>query len=324
MKRYLTTDDILDIYIKAKQRGVDFVLSKFNLSGIARTKSAFSESKESSANWWSIPYVRERWNKMITGNPTVDYVQFLTTDLLANQKNIRLLSIGSGESYREMELAQHPHFSEITCLDLTPNRMEKAAKTAASRGITNMQFICANVYTHDFGSRQYDYVFFNASLHHFENINSFLKEVITPLIHPKGGLIINEYVGATRLQFSKKQLQHINKGIQLIPKKYRQRFKTKLTKNSYSGSGVMRMVLADPSECVDSESIMPSIQRYFTPEYERAYGGNLLANILKDIAHHFYELDQEKKQLLDALFAMEDDYLKTNPSDFVFGLYRKK
>ncbi|MEX2590103.1 MAG: hypothetical protein WD334_07840 [Chitinophagales bacterium] len=45
---------------------------------------------------------------------------------------------------------------------------------------------------------------------------------------------------------------------------------------------------------------------------------------LKSIAHHFIELDARKQELLDQLFAFEDDYLKSHQSDFVFGVYEKK
>lgn len=51
MKKYLTKDDLLDVYIKGKQRGFDFILSKFQLKGSKRTVSAFNESAKSSSNW---------------------------------------------------------------------------------------------------------------------------------------------------------------------------------------------------------------------------------------------------------------------------------
>lgn len=45
-------------------------------------------------------------------------------------------------------------------------------------------------------------------------------------------------------------------------------------------------------------------------------------NTLKDISHHFTELDTNKKEVLDDLFQFEDEYLKKHKSDFVFGIYK--
>ena len=47
-------------------------------------------------------------------------------------------------------------------------------------------------------------------------------------------------------------------------------------------------------------------------------------HVLKDISHHFVDTDQEKEKILNALFEFADNYLKSNKSDFVFGIYQKK
>ncbi|KQR93477.1 hypothetical protein ASG01_09860 [Chryseobacterium sp. Leaf180] len=140
----------------------------------------------------------------------------------------------------------------------------------------------------------------------------------------KGYLIINEYVGKSRLQYSGSQISAINTAIKKIPKSFRQIYKTNIFKNRYYGSGVLRMIIADPSECVDSESILPEIHKRFETIIEKPYGGNLLMSALKDIAHHFIDLSDEKSKVLQHLFDLEDEYLKSHQSDFVFGIYEFK
>ena len=71
-------------------------------------------------------------------------------------------------------------------------------------------------------------------------------------------------------------------------------------------------------------SILPTIHTHFNPIEERPYGGNLLMHVLKDISHHFIEIDSEKKEILNSLFEFEDKYLESNSSDFVFGIYQLK
>ena len=44
--------------------------------------------------------------------------------------------------------------------------------------------------------------------------------------------------------------------------------------------------------------------------------------MLKDIADHFFSVNAEKQEILETLFKIEDNYLKKNQSDFIFGMYK--
>jgi hypothetical protein len=85
------------------------------------------------------------------------------------------------------------------------------------------------------------------------------------------------------------------------------------------------MLISDPSEAVESESIIPVIHSWFEVLEEKRIGGDLLMMVLKDIAHHFITGDLEAKEILKRLFEEEENYLMNvkNP-DFIFGVYRKK
>ena len=83
------------------------------------------------------------------------------------------------------------------------------------------------------------------------------------------------------------------------------------------------MIVADPSECIESETILSNIHKKFYPIIEQPIGGNILMNVLKDISHNFIPLDDEKKKILEKLFDFEDKYLEQNTSDFIFGVYKK-
>lgn len=322
-KRWLTLDDFIDVYTKARQRGAGFIFSKINTKASARTKSAFSNSFGKSANWWIIPKIVARWNTLISGNPNQSYEAFVMEEVLHEKKGLSLLSLGSGLATHEITFAQYSNFSRVVCLDIAENRLAQAQKNSEALGLTNMEFLCESIYNYNFEEAQFDVVLFNASLHHFKAVEQLLSEKIKPVIKKGGFLIINEYVGPNRLQFPKHQLKAINEAIALIPSKYRARYQMKLKKNAFRGSGYIRMFLADPSECVDSQHILPSIYKHFDTVIEKPYGGNILMNALKDIAHHFITLDDEKEQVLEALFQFEDEYLSQYPSDFVFGVYQK-
>ena len=321
--RLITSDDIIDVLAKGKQRGLSFLLSKLTLDKLNRTKSAFDESAIKHSNWWIIPEVKERWNKLITGNQKVTYETFMMNGYFKNKKYLRLLSIGSGSCSHELELASYSNFEEIVCVDIADNRLEEAKKIAQNKNLQNISFMCTNALEYAFESL-FDIVFFHSSLHHFDDILNLIPNKIIPLLKPNGYLVINEYAGPTRLQHPKQQIQAINQALKIIPPKFRKRYQTEWSKKQYSGSGIIRMILADPSECIDSESILPTIHTHFNTIDERPYGGNILMHVLKDISHHFITMDDEKKQIIDSLFEFEDEYLQNQPSDFLFGIYQLK
>ena len=322
MKRLVTLDDFIETYTKLNQRGLGFISSKLNFNELDRAKTAFNHLNIESANWWIIPKVKEQWHKLITGDKNKGIEEFTVERFLKNKHNLSMLSLGSGECSSELLFAQHPNFKKIICTDIADKRLNKAKQIAKERQLNNMQFLIQDANSLSQLKESYDIVYFKASLHHFKNIDTLLGTHLKRILKKDGILIIDEYVGPSRLQFPKHQIKAINEALKLIPKPYRKRFKLNLHKNKVYGPGLARMVLADPSECIDSSSIIPSLHKYYSTIYEIGYGGNILTLALKDIAHHFVQLNEEKAEILKCLFDYEDKYLKKHPSDHIFGIYK--
>lgn len=320
--RIISPDDFIDLYYKSKQRGLKFLSSKLNPNHINRTKSAFNDTAIHSSNWWIIPKVQERWNLLVTGNPKTNYIQYTNEHYLKDKKDIQMLSLGSGTCTAELEFARYPSIKKIICVDIAENRINEAKEKAKQQNINSIDFKIADVHSFDLAENYYDIIFFNSSLHHFKNLEAFLKKIKISL-KQDGFLIINEYVGPNRLQYPNNQIKAINEAIKLIPKKYRIRFKSNSFKNRYYGSGILRMIIADPSECIESEKILPLIHKDFQIVEEKIIGGNILMSAFKDISHNFIEINKEKEKILDNLFRFEDEYLENNKSDFIFGIYKK-
>lgn len=321
--RLITIDDIIDTYTKLVQRGPGFIISKFNPRPGARTLTAFDSTAGQSSNAWDIPYVKERWNSLITGDPAMNFEEYLVKKHLGKMKGLKLLSPGSGSCSHELELAGYPNFSEILCIDMSRSRLDAAAETALKEAKTNISFACADMRTYNLPLNYFDIVLFNASLHHFKGIDKLLAGRIKDSLKEGGMLVINEYVGARRLQYPASQINAINDAVGLIDPPYRKRYMTNLVKRRYRGSGIIRMIIADPSECVESDRILPAIHKNFTVIEEKPYGGNLIVSALKDISHHFTDSDKRKREILDSLFKLEDNFLRSNQSDYIFGIYKK-
>ena len=321
--KLITLDDFIDTYVKLKQRGSGFIRSKFNFRNIERTKSAFNATDIQTSNFWSIPEVNKRWNHKITGDANLRYEDFVMHNFFKGTKNLKMLSLGSGNCDRELYFAEYPNFEKITCVDINDQLFDRAKKIASKKKLNSIEFVLQSVYDINFEDEEYDIIFFHASLHHFKNLEKLLGNTLKKALKVGGKLIINEFVGPDRLQFPEVQIKAINKSIATIPMAYRSRYKTSLIKNRVYGPGWLRMYIADPSECVASSQILPVIYKNYTKIYERPYGGNLLMLTFKDIAHHFINLNDQKKQILKEIFDQEDQFIANYPSDFVFGIYEK-
>lgn len=322
--RLVTKDDGIDFYHKLVQRGLPFIISKLNPNSKSRTLSAFDNSSEYSSNWWIIPQVKQRWNEKITGNKSIGYEEYTVNTYLKNQRNLRMLSVGSGISSHELKFATFSNFGEIICVDIAKNLLRKASLIAEQRELKNMKFIMQDILKIDFEINEFDMIMFHSSLHHFSNIGVLISDRVKKWLKPNGFLLVNEYVGKDRLQFEKNQIMKINEGLKIIPSNLKRRFKTNLTKDKFYGSGYIRMIIADASECIESSQIKPILRKQFEVVEEKGIGGNLLMNILKDISHNFLNSENvEVEETLNQLFMIEDEYLKKNESDFMFGIYRK-
>ena len=185
-----------------------------------------------------------------------------------------------------------------------------------------MIFRINDLETFEFKKKYYDIIVFDMILHHIKNVGNILEKVKYSLKND-GLLLINEYVGPNRFQYTKEQLDESNQILKKIPKKFKKRWNSKIIKTKIYKPGILRMILADPSEAINSESIIPTLNNMFDLVEEKPYGGNLLHLILKDISHHFIDNHSETTELLNYLFEQEDKFIKKyKVSDFIFCIYK--
>jgi len=261
---------------------------------------------------------------LISGDDSISYEEYVVRKYLNGKNGLSLLSLGSGICSHEMLFAKHSCFRSVKCVDFSENIIDKAKQKAQEQGLANMEFETSDVNDLIIPPNTYNIILFHSSLHHFKNIPELLAKVRIGL-KDDGFLIINEYVGPNRLQIKRTPLNVINRIIlNEIPEKYRKRFITNTYKNRVSGSGVLRMIITDPSEAVESSRIIPSIRNGFDVVEEKKLGGDLLMWLFKDISHNFLNDNSETNVILDKVFQIEDDYLKGNDGNFVFGIYQSK
>ncbi|MGB4847094.1 MAG: class I SAM-dependent methyltransferase [Saprospiraceae bacterium] len=322
-KTYISVGDLIDLFYKLKQKGFSELLSKFHFSDQTRTIVKWN-STASTSDFWEIPEVRSRWNEKCTGNDKLEYEDYVVSKYFSKSEGLKMLSVGCGSGARERKFAKYSNFDLIEGIDIASKQVDEARRSASELNLNNIKYVAGEFTTHAFEHGAYDVILFNSSLHHFKDIDHLLKNNVFPLLKDGGYLIVFEYVGPRRLQWTKAQLSFANKLLSALPDKFKTRFDNKSIKRHIYRPGLLRMILVDPSEAIDSDSIIPSLHKHFKIIEERKVGWDITHLLFKDIAHNFLNKDEETKMLLTYIFNKEDEYLSmTGHSDAIFGVYQK-
>jgi len=321
--------DFIDVYYKVKFKGAKFLLSKvFHTSFKDRVSSKW-DSYASVSDFWIIPEIKKRWNQKISGNESTIYEDYTWSKYLSGKSGLKLLSIGCGDGGHERNFAKYSNFESLCGVDVSPESINKAKRLAVA-GNLRIDYFCDDFFRIDFSGQMFDVILFNASLHHFSNINIFLKNNIEPLLSDDGIVVAFEYCGPNRLQWRNSQLHEANRLLRDIPKKFKTLVDEKTVKRKVYRPGLIRMLLNDPSEAPDSANLAPALRNNFEVLEETKLGWNILHILLKDIAHNFLSdqknpENREAKEIIDSLMAAEEQFIKTTgENDAIFGVYRKK
>lgn len=293
-------------------------------SGRQRTVDTYSRVAKDD-QWWSIPAVQRRWNRLVTGREDQDHYQWIAERHLP-ACGLRALSVGCGEGARERKWARTGRFASVLGIDLTPYAIASAQAAAREAGLDGVvQFQVGDLGDPSvLGGQTFDVVIGEHSLHHL----SPLREVLTALrdrLRPGGLFLVDEFVGPSKFQWTDAQLDWINRLLPQLPERLRRRQDGTLKRREYRPSRLY-MYVNDPSEAVESAAIVPLLDELFERVELRPYGGTILHMLLSKIGHHFVDGDAEAMDWLERLAAIEDRCLASGelPSDFVVGVWRKR
>ena len=287
--------------------------------------SAWEHVGSQRSSWWDLDAVIQRWNRLMTGDPAVGYQQYVARKYLSRGRGFRAVSIGCGTGNKEVGWASTGKFGTIDAYDLSPSRIQYARELAAkSKWKNKLNFQTGDVRALQLAPATYDVVVFDHSLHHCSPLGPVVQKVHRWL-KEDGILVLNEYVGPDRFQWTDTQTEITNSLLHLLPERLRVTRNGRL-KNRMTRFGELAMRLNDPSEAAESSSILRSVMTCFTASELNPYGGTILANLLKDIAHNFQEGVEGATDWLLLLFEIEDRLMAEEviPSDYIFAVLKKK
>ncbi|MBE8470399.1 SAM-dependent methyltransferase [Streptomyces justiciae] len=308
---------------KVRKLELNPVLAKLRVRGGARVVQHWSQVDPSLTEWWAIPSVIKRWNLLMTGDAEVPFPQYVAAKHFAPRTDLRGLSLGCGTGGNELLWAKTGAFSLLEGVDVAPERIGFATRTAAEEGLADvLRFRVTDVNQMTADGERFDVLLGLQSLHHFDNLDETLPR-LAQLIEPDGLFVIDEFVGPTRFQWTDAQLDAANALLARLPEERRRladgRIKRRVVRPSR-----MSMVLDDPSEAVDAAALLPGLRREFEVVEERPYGGTVLHIAFSGIAHNFRDGAPETLELLERCFAAEDAALPEVGHDFVAMVCRRR
>jgi len=203
----------------------------------------------------------------------------------------RALVLGCGLGDGLMHLMLGGFVERIHGIDISSTAIEEAVKAARGAGLAERAtFEVGDFHRCHLEDDGFDLVLMIMSLHHALDLDLVLGRIRKALA-PGGLLVVNEYIGPNRWQFSTSQLLLANDLLALLPESRRRRADGSIKKR-VSRPSVEGMIEMDPSEAAHSEEIPRSFERHFQLVHRVDYGGGVAQLVLDEIVANFHEEDR--------------------------------
>lgn len=324
LNNWINAHDLRRLWEIIAQGGLCRILQKINRSAERRIQQAWEHPREAALHFWSIPLLLKRWNSIVSGDENIDHVAHIHDKFLAGRRELTAFSPCCGGGGSELRWASTGLFARIDACDLSRPRIASARAKAEEQGLSAVVRFTVSDWRLAPGPDLYDLVIADGALHHMYPMRPAIER-IHGMLKPGGLLILNDFVGPSRLQWTERQLQAANAFLAMIPANYRQLLRGGDLKKRVDAPGRLRMKLSDPSEAAESSLILPLLHERFTPLEMKAKGGALVALVFHGIAHHYLKPDETAAAILRLCFETEDLLMASGQiaSDYVFGVFKK-
>lgn len=268
------------------------------------------------ANWMANTAVLMHLNERATGHPARDWLSSWAHRWFVG-KDLRVLVLGCGEGWLERAVAQWPFVAHIHAVDFAEEAVARARELG--RGISKIEYDVVDLNRDELPRGAYDVVVAHSVLHHVEHLEHAYAQ-IERCMRPDATLIINEYVGPNRFQYSDAVSAAINALLAVLPEELRHPY------DSRARPTVEEMIANDPTEAVRSEELIAFTENTFDVRERKNIGGTILQHLLYDIVQNFRFDVPRERSLLQMLCVIEAMLVDSGqiPCDFVLMAARKK
>ena len=309
--------------LKSRSRGAKSWLES-ERAAVSRLWGRVAQQKSQSDAWkllsWdSHPVTQQYILRRITGDPHEHWLEFVRRRFRPDG-GLKGLSLGCGFGDVERYALRIGLCASLDACDLSSEALAVAEHEATQMGVAErLHYFECDLNKDTLGSHAYDICFGSAAIHHVENLSHVFSEIRRAL-KPDGLLVLMEYVGPSRFQWSDTVQSLLTTLLHVLPENHRRSLRHPgVTKNTIERPSIETVTTADPSEAVRSAEILPELERQFAIEYQADFGGTLLQFLLADIVGNFKVDDPRDCALLELLTLFEETLIvrRVIPSDFV-------
>jgi SAM-dependent methyltransferase len=247
-------------------------------------------------------------NERSTGDPARDWLSAWAWRWFDGD-DLRVLVLGCGEGWLERAVAEWPFVARIDATDVAAEAVARAREGAGPK----LHYSVADLNVATLEPNAYDVVIAHSILHHVENLEHCFAQ-IERAMKPDATLIVNEYAGPNRFQFSDEILAIINDLLACLGYPPKER------------PSPEQMIANDPTEAVRAAELMPMIEERFEVLERKELGGTILMHLLYEIVPDFRWEDPRERSIIDLLCTFEGALVDAGaiPSDFVIAVARKR
>ncbi|WP_150295300.1 class I SAM-dependent methyltransferase [Sphingobium estronivorans] len=236
------------------------------------------DARASRTRWWESRTILRHINKVVCGQP----LEGPSAGFHALLKQWRpdgyrrAVSVGCGAGYKEAALVLSGMVQNFFLYEISAERVRQGQEFARSRGIGDrMHFVSADAF--EACREQFDLVYWNNALHHMMDVPAAVSWSRSRLA-PKGVFAMDDYVGASRFQWSDYSLDIASRFREGLDPAHLRGAPARITRPSAE-----KLMSVDPSEAADSARTIPALKVVFPDIRIIPTGGAIYHPGLNDI-----------------------------------------
>jgi SAM-dependent methyltransferase len=282
----------------------------------------FERMRADRGYWLNNPIVTEHIYRRIAGS-WVHWLPWTMTEYFRDVPRFdRVLSVCCGDGAHEMAMMNTGKVGFLHGFDLSEGAVREAVARFERAGVPRdrYRFEVRDANAPGLSDGRYDLVLSAGAVHHVSALEGLLGEVAGALA-PGGRFVLMEFVGASRFQWTDRQVDLINRVLGALDPKYLRDG----VRVEFARPTVEQMIEIDPSEAVRSAEIPGLVDRYFEVEYRRDHNGALL--------HQLYPLLESGlsgrpgfDSIVRLILLLEDALMECGglPADFTYMVCRAR
>jgi len=281
-------------------------------------------SRPTRTRWWESRTIVQHINRVICGYPVEGTdggdIQLIRQMSVGTPLAVGV-SIGCGNAYHELKMLESGVVDRFVLYEIAETRIVQAKEHAARLGLSErIEFRSTDAFS--VKEEVFDLVYWKDALHHMSDAHQAVRWS-SGVLKPGGLFFMNEFVGPTRMQYTARQLELAERARACLP--------THFLRNPFAPDQDLplrrvrpqwkQMIEIDPSECADSENILPAVRSIFPAALIRPTGGVVYALALSDVLHNIDEI--EDAAVLRTLLLTDDLCVELGETLYAVAVARK-